>query len=356
MPSLNLKDFRFHNLPTNTKILIIRLRSLGDMVLNTACYKIVKENLPSCELSVLVESPLQDVISGNPYVDNIIVLDRDKIKSSITNQIRFINYIRKQGYDIVIDMHGGPKSAIFTLFSKAKYRVGLEDNRRHFVYNIKVKSTSFTTIHSLEYQIRTLKALGCSVNNARPYIHISEEDRLQANSLLKEVGISEDDKIAVIAPAVLKKHNEWQPDKFALIADYYQQKRCLKILFASGPNQGSQIKRIGKFMNTNFISLAERTTIKDLAAISKRSIFLLCHNSGPMHLGAAVGVPVFALFGPSNPTAWRPLGDRHHVFYKSLPCSPCAPHPLKVCREGDPECKKMISAEEVIKVIDDKLG
>jgi len=349
MPSLNFKD----TLHSNAKILIIRLRSLGDIVLNTACYKIVKENLPSCELSVLVESPLQDVISGNPYVDNIIVLDRDKIRSGITNQIRFINYIRKQGYDIVIDMHGGPRSAIFTLCSKARYRVGLEDNRRHFAYNIKVKSPSSTTIHAIEFQIGILRALGCSVNHARPYIHISEEDRLQTNGLLEEVGISEDDKIAIIHPAVVSKHDEWQPDKFALIADYYQQKRCLKILFTCGSNQVSQIERIRKFMNTNLISLAERTTIKDLAAIFKRSEFLLCHNSGPMHLGAAIGIPVFALFGASNPIAWRPLGDRHHVFYKSLPCSPCTPHPLKECREGDPECKKMISAGEVIKVIDD---
>jgi heptosyltransferase-2 len=71
-----------------------------------------------------------------------------------------------------------------------------------------------------------------------------------------------------------------------------------------------------------------------------------------MHLGAAVGLPVFALFGASNPMVWRPLVDRHHIFYKSLPCSPCT-SPLKGCREGDAECKKMISAEEVIKVIEE---
>ncbi|MBI5183638.1 MAG: glycosyltransferase family 9 protein [Nitrospinae bacterium] len=357
MSSLNLKDFRFHNLPNKAKILIIRLRSLGDLVLNTACYKIVKEDLPSCELSVLVESPLQEVIGGNPYVDNIIVWDKDKIRSSIINQIRFINYnIRRQGYDMVLDMHGGPRSAIFTFFSKAKYRVGLEDNRRGLAYNIKVKvksSSSSTTIHALEFQIGILKGLGCRVDHARPYIHISEDDRLKADSLLKGVGIADDDKIAVIHPAVVKRHNEWQPDKFALIADYYQQQRGLNILFTCGPNQGSQIERIGRFMKSNLISLAEKTTIKDLASILQRSKFLLCHNSGPMHLGAAMGVPVFALFGPVYPTGWRPLGDKHHVFYKPLPCSPCAPYPLKECREGDAECKKQISAEEVIKVIEE---
>ena len=121
--------------------------------------------------------------------------------------------------------------------------------------------------------------------------------------------------------------------------------------------QTRQVEDILKRMATPGYSLGGRTSLREFAALVHDAEFLLCHNSGPMHIGAAVGAPVFALFGPSAPQRWIPQVDVHHIFYKNIECSPCTRATRKPeCFQGNAECKRLITAQEVMRAIEDKIN
>lgn len=352
--------FALSSLPPDCKILVIRLRSIGDVVLNTPVLENLKRNLPQCRLSVLVESPCDAVLKGNPFVDERIVRERKgssskNILKTIREEVSFFRELRRRRFDLVLDFHGGPRAANTAFLSGAPWKMGHKNSPRTWAYNLRVTTPyDGQRVHTVKEQLSKLAALGMKVEETAPRIWISKEEREEIRHWLAKEGIAREEPFAVVHPGIVKIHQRWRPEKMARVADYIQERLALRVVFASTGMQIPQVEEITTLMKPKITSLAGKTDLRQLIALLGEARFLVCHNGGQMHLAAAVGTPVLALFGSSTPDLFAPVGENHRIFYKRLPCSPCAPRPqYEKCFQGFPECMEKITAEEVMEAAGD---
>lgn len=335
--------------PRGANILLIKLRSIGDVVYNTAVYTPLKRCYPDSRLTVLVEPASYDLVCDHPDVDEVLCFK----KGSCLEQARFYLRLFRNRYDIAIDMHEGTRGAVMCFVTRAPYRVGHKYARRSFLYNVKVDFNDLNPKYPIDYQVGLIQKLGGRFDRPAPDIHISTAHRENAERLLAENGIGPNDEFCLLHVGTRKIYDQWQYEKFARLTEMFSDRFGLKVILTCGPGEEDQVQKvIGRLSpGTPFVFLT--TGLQELGVITRRARFALCHNGGYMHLASAMGTPVIALFGVVHPRVWRPLGDRHVILYKNIECSPCNSRTRKKeCYQGDAECKRQITVEDVLEGAD----
>ncbi len=340
------------SIPKKAKILLIKLRSIGDVVYNTAVYSPLKRHFSDSHLTVLVERPSYDLVCNHPDVDEVLCFE----KGSIWEQLQFYRQLILTRYDVVIDMHEGTRGAVMCLLTRAHIKIGHKFAKRSFVYNTKLEFSDFHPQFPIDYQVSLIKKMGVSFTEIAPSIHISNSAKLRAKNLLLKNEIKESDKYCVIHPGTKKIYDQWQYKKFARLVEVIPEKYGVEVVLTCGPGEESQVENILKFVQNGQIKYIQ-TGLQELGSITQGALFVLCHNGGFMHLASALGTPVIALFGVVHPRTWKPLGEKDQVIYKNIECSPCYKHTRKKkCYAGDAECKRVIEVEDVIKAVEQSLG
>ncbi len=339
-------SFPRDKLPKNPKILIIKLRSIGDVVYNTAVYTPLKKSFPGCHLTVLVEHFSQDLVRHHPDVDQVLSFD----KKSGWQQIAFYYHLFANKYDVVIDMHEGTRGAVMCFVTQAPYRVGHKFAKRSFLYNVKLEFGDLHPKHPMDYQVALIKKMGVQFDEISPSIYISEAAKIKGLELLNDAGISNQEPFCIVHPGA-KIYDLWEAEKFAELADTLYSQHPMKILFTCGPGQKHLIDEITpliKIAPHAFIS----TDLQELGAITQRAQFVVCHDGGYMHFAAALGTPVVGLFGWTNPEIWHPPGNNTTIVSKEIDCRPCNLKTRKeICWNGRPECKSLIMVADIISAI-----
>ena len=340
--------FDKEKLPQKPKILLIKLRSIGDVIYNTSVYTPLKRCFPDSHLTVLVEGPSYDLVRSHPDVDEVLCFH----KGSPWEQIRFYWKLFSKGYDMAIDMHEGTRGAIMCFVTRAPLRVGHRYAKRAFFYNVKLEFNDLQPKFPVDYQVALIKKLGASFDQAAPAIYLSDESRENARCLLEDKGIRPEDPYCIIHPGTRKIYNQWQYEKFARLADILSSRYGLKIVITCGPGEKNQAQAmIDRIEGTPFTFII--ADLQELAVITEGAEFAVCHNGGYMHLSSVLGTPVIALYGSVHPRVWRPLGERDVVVYKQVECSPCNRKTRKKeCYKGDAECKQIITVEDVLAGVD----
>ncbi|MBI5427495.1 MAG: glycosyltransferase family 9 protein [Nitrospinae bacterium] len=335
-------------LPANPRILLIKLRSIGDVIYNTAVYGPLKKRWPRAHLTVVVEPPAYDIVKDHPAVDEVLCFK----KGSPLEQLRFYCRLFADRYDAAIDMHEGPRGSGMCFLSRARFRIGNKRAKRSFLYNVRLTFDDLQPKYPIDYQVALIRKMGVEFGEVAPAVHISEAGVKRGGDILSQNGIAPGDPFCVIHPGVRKIYDQWQFDKFAALADYFHSRYGLKIVLACGPGQEDQARAVLGLVRDAPCAFIQ-TGLQELAAITRRARFVLCHNGGYMHLAAAMGTPTVALFGTANPAVWGPWGQGHAVLYKSLYCSPCDSRTRrKECDSGDAECKRLIAPEDVVKEVE----
>ncbi len=338
-------SFPREKLPKNPKFLIIKLRSIGDVVYNTAVYTPLKRSFPDCHLTVLVEPFSLDVVRHHPDVDQVLCFE----KKPWLQQLRFYSRLFTDHYDVVIDMHEGTRGAIMCFVTQAPYRVGHKFAKRSFLYNVKLEFGDINPKHPIDYQVALIKKMGVEFEKISPSIHISEPAQIKADQLLQAEGIGAHEPFCILHPGA-KIYDRWEADKFAQLADMIYSQHHMKILWTCGPGQKHMVDEITPKIKSTphaFIS----TNLEALGAITQKARFVVCHDGGYMHFASALGAPVVGMFGWTNPV-WRPLGTNATIVSKEIECRPCNRHTRKkVCWDGRPECKVLITVEDILSAI-----
>jgi lipopolysaccharide heptosyltransferase II len=339
-------------LPPKPKILLIKLRSIGDVVYNTSVYTPLKRCFPDSHLTVLVEKPSYDLVRNHPDVDEVLCFN----KGSLLQQMRFYWELFARGYDMAIDMHEGTRGAIMCFLTRARFRVGHKHAKRSFFYNVKLEFNDLQPKFPVDYQVALIKKLGANFDKVSPAVYLSEASRENARRILEDNGIRAEDPYCIIHPGTRKIYNQWQYEKFARLADRLSSDYGLKIVITCGPGEEDQAQAmIDQIKGTPYTFIL--TELRELAVITEGAEFAVCHNGGYMHLSSVLGTPVIALYGSVHPRVWRPLGERDVVVYKQLECSPCNHQTRKKeCYKGDAECKQIITVEDVLCGVDQILG
>ena len=336
------------SVPKNAKILLIKLRSIGDVVYNTAVYSPIKRHFSNAHLTVLVERPSYDLVCNHPDVDKVLCFE----KGSFWSQVHFYSQLIWTRYDVVIDMHEGTRGAVMCFLTLAPIRIGHKFAKRSFFYNTKFDLSGFSPRFPIDYQVGLIRKMGVPFSDIAPSIHISDSAKIRARRLLLKNGIEGSDSYCVIHPGAKKKYDQWQFKKFAHLVEVIPKKYGIKVLLTCGPGEESQVESVIKFVKNGqkkYIQMG----LQDLGGITQGALFALCHNGGYMHFASALKTPVIALFGVVHPRSWKPLGEKDQVIYKSIECSPCGEHTRKKeCYEGDAECKRVIEVGDVIEAIE----
>jgi ADP-heptose:LPS heptosyltransferase len=298
------------------KILVIKLRAIGDVLLSTPVLKNLRHNFKDAEIDFLTEPPSREIIEGNPFVDDLIIFDRrDKSLSSFLN-------LRRKKYDLVIDLFCNPRSALMTFTSGARYRVGYAFKGRSYAYNIKLKPRK-EVHHNVEFNLDALRSLGLEIVDKNPYLPIDESAEKFAEKFFDENDL--DNKLTVaLIPVGTWETKRWELKKFAELGDIIAKNFNAEILIIWGnEKEFEEAITISSLINAKPI-IPPRTSLKQLSAILKRCSFAIANDSGPMHISAVVGTPTLGIFGPTNPYAQGPFGEKHlWVRNEEIDCLGC---------------------------------
>jgi heptosyltransferase I len=341
-----LLSFPRDKLPKNPKFLIIKLRSIGDVVYNTAVYAPLKKSFPDCHLTVLVEKFSLDLVRHHPDIDEVLCFD----KSSGLGQLGFYFRLFANRYDVVIDMHEGTRGAVMCFVTQAPYRVGHKFAKRSFLYNVKLEFWDLKPKHPIDYQVALIKKMGVEFDEVSPAIHISDSSKNKADKMLHAEGIDQQEPFCILHPGA-KIYDRWEAEKFAELADSIYSQHNIKILFTCGPGQKHMVDEIIPKLEKAthaFIS----TGLQELGAITQKAQFVVCHDGGYMHFASVLGAPVVGMFGWTEPRVWRPLGTQTTIVSKDIECRPCDSKTRKQeCWNGRSECMSLISVEDIISAI-----
>jgi predicted lipopolysaccharide heptosyltransferase III len=322
-------------------LLLIKLRYIGDVLLATPTLRAIKAAWSDVRVTMMVNRGTEDVLSGNPDVDEILVLD----KGSLAAQGRLIADLRRRRFDTVIDFTDGDRSAFLSWVSGAPVRIGFNDEHRWRGkwYTHVVQSVPGVR-HRIDRDLEALKPISIQAGSKNPQLWLTSEEANSADQLLDQLGVQRSQSIVVLQPGARYWFKAWPPERFAELADRLISQHSCQVLIGGSHQDieiGQQIRQMAK---SSPIIMAGRTTIKQFAAIVKKSALFVGSDSGAMHIASAVGTPVVALFGPSSPAEWGPRGGATEVIYKGLDCRVCF-HPT--CQRGEQNCMKLIAVDEV---------
>jgi heptosyltransferase-3 len=338
------------------RILLIRLRNIGDVLLMVPTIRSFREAFPKAYLAALVNAGTEEMLSGNPLLDEILVFDpRWKalpLRHRVVREGKFLREVRRRKFDLTINMTEGDRGAFLCLASGARYKVGLYHPDRTLwwkrrIYDQMVRIPDWRA-HIVEQNLEFARSLGLHPRDTRLAIYYSAEDDRSLTLLLEAEGIQPGDTLVHVHPTSRWLFKCWRDDGVARVIDELTGRAGVRVVLTSGGGE-KEIEKIGRIVNlcrTPPANLAGRTSLKQLAALSARARLFIGVDTAPMHIAAAVGTPVIALFGPSGEFNWGPWGPGHRVIKKDFTCRPCGEDGCQGSKKS--RCLDEISAEEVL--------
>ncbi|MEW6456976.1 MAG: glycosyltransferase family 9 protein [Acidobacteriota bacterium] len=330
------------------KILLVRLRLIGDVIMTTPALRILKETFPNSFISYVVETEQKEIIEGNPSIDKLIVLKR---KSSLIEFLKFIKSLRKERYDVAIDFHGGPKASLIAFFSRADLKIGYNIPYRKLLYDIHVRRKTDKPIHSIESQINLLKPMGIDIKSIPPvYIpDANSEEKIRIEKILNDNYLKNYKRVLLHVSAG-NEFRDWGIDNIKKFIKYLSQEESMKVILVGSEKD---LDRVDYLKNEkNVYSLVGKLNLKELREIIIKSDVFVGPDSGPMHLASTTRTPIIALFGPTIPEIFGPWSENAFVIQKNFDCRPCK---QKKC-EKEFICIRSISPEEVFEKVKNTLN
>jgi lipopolysaccharide heptosyltransferase II len=331
--------------PEYKRILAVKLADLGDLLTVTPALQALHAANPSTQIDLLVPPSSAGLLLGAPYVNDIISFDKfpfDNLRGildpgRVTSTVRFLLRLRLSKYDALAIFHhftlrwGSVKFAMLALASGAVARAGLDNGRGRFL-TLRVPDRGFGTMHEAEYWLHVAALLGADTRGEwQTHIPLTEAHRSFAANLVNSEGMNHATSLVAIhlGAGAYSKARIWPVERFAVVARNLINANNASIIIVGGPDEvgaAADLERLIKSPSVH--NLAGKTTIHETAALIERCKLFVGNDSGPMHIAAAVGTPVVAVFGPSNKDAWGPYAppgkpNPNHVVTRHLPCQPC---------------------------------
>lgn len=304
------------------RILVITLSNLGDIILTTPVIASLRREFPASRIDVLVGPAGKEVFEKDRNIFKVIIYDKHM---PIAGKRRLQLKLKKLNYDLVVDL----RNTVFGLLIGPKYRTA---TIQHFPPHI---------VHSIDRHLHRLRSIGIESCERRPYLHITQEDEAYVSGLMKASGVRE--KFVAISPGAKSHLKRWTQEGFAAVADRLAGECKADIVFIGSGEDETIVSGVIKKMKHKPHNFTSKTNIRQLGSLLKRSKLLITNDSAPLHLGCALGARVLAVFGPTDPKKYGPVGEFDVVINKKLSCSPCED---AVCRFNY-ECMSLITPEDI---------
>lgn len=333
------------------RILLIKPSSLGDLVHAMPALAALRDRFPAASFTWLVKSQWADLVERMEGVDEVW-----PVPPGLTGWLSQVPRLRAARFDLVIDLQGLLRSGAMSWLAGCPVRMGLstarEGSRWFYTDEVPVETAD---IHAVERNLLVARALGAAVPS-RPAFRFrsSEQDRTAAAALLEREGIRPGEAWIAMNVAARWPTKRWPPESFAQAADGLHKEGLGRVVLTGGPDERAEAEAVTRMMASKPADLTGRIPLGLLPALLKAASLMVTNDSGPMHVAAAVGTPVVALFGPTNPRLTGPYGGPHRVLVSGIACSPCY---SRRCRhQVERECLRRLSPAAVVEAAREQMA
>lgn len=317
------------------KILVMKLKHIGDVLLATPCLRALHETFPHARLSMLVDEGTESVIQHHPLLDEVILFPRREMKGlspgRIAREWKFASGLRRRRFDMTVDLTSADRPAWLAWFSGARYRLAYNMGKgfagKRLLYTHAAPWPADPDIHEVKKNLGVLERFGITAPAPKLEMHFTEADDRVVREALASFGLQQADggspHFVVAHPTSRWLFKCWEDERFAALLDWIQKEHRLPVIVTCGPD-ARELDRVGKVLAACKVkprTLLGHLSLTQWAALVKRARLFVGVDSAPMHIAASQGIPSLAFFGPTGFQNWRPWAIPSEVLVKDCPCS-----------------------------------
>ncbi len=328
------------------KILVIKLSALGDVILIIPSLRALRKKYPEAWIAVLVGRRSRKIIRNCPYVDDVIVYEAsDKVHP--LPLVRMSRLLAREDYDLVVDLQNNRSSHFMAFFCGAPIRAGYHNRKWSFFLNRRVKGSQ-AVMQPLEHQFQALKLVGVESYDKQLEFWTERSEEERVSEFLASQWISPSQILVGINPGASPRWptKQWPAENYAKLCDELAKRNICAVLTGSADEE-VLIRQIAALCRHKPINASGKTSITELAGLIRRCKVFVSSDSAPMHIAASVGVPLVAIFGPTDPKRHLVPPAHYRIFRGEVPCSPCY---LRHCSLGL-VCLKKIAVAEILESV-----
>jgi heptosyltransferase III len=324
------------------KILLLKFRNIGDVLLATPLINNLKNNYPDALIDFSVNKETESIITLNPNLNKVITYDRGQIRTlpvfkRLWREVQFIRSFKKEKYDIVINLTNGDRGNLISWYSKAPIKIGYKSKNLIFKKSITHEMPEQKLRHTVELALDSLRVLNMPVINKKVQIYWSQEDERTLSKKLESLT-----SFIHIHPVSRWRFKCIADSTMAKIIDYCEIDLGIKVIITASEDifEIQKVDNILSLTNSNPLNFSGILSLKQTAVLNKKAKMFIGVDTSIMHISASNNVPVLAFFGPSGACHWGPWDNnllesgytkvsgmqsmgRHKVFSESRLCQPC---------------------------------
>jgi len=326
------------------KYLIINPFGIGDLLFTTPMVRAIKSSYPDSFIGYWCNERVGELLRSNPKIDRVFALSRGDIKrihknsplKRITTLFKLINEIRRERFDIALDLSLDSRYGLWSKLAGIKKRIGFNYKNRGRFFTDKIDLTAYLGKHVIEHNLDLLRSVKIEPKDISPELVISEEDKAKTRSILKEYGVIATDLLIGVAPGAGASwgraaiYKQWPAKKFAEVVNKATKELNAKIIILGSADEKPLAEivlfnSIARNDDGRVINLIGKLNLKALAAVINELKLLICNDGGPLHMAVALGVKTVSIFGPVDEKVYGPYppGAKHIVIKRDISCRPC---------------------------------
>jgi heptosyltransferase-2 len=320
---------------------------LGDAVMTTPALAGLRSAFPGARIALLAKPLVAELFRHHPDVDEVIVYERPGRHEGASGRLRLGGELRRRRFDAALLLQNAFDAALLAFLARIPERAGYPTDGRRLLLSLPVPLTrDILQRHEVEYYLCLLDGLG--VPRPEPAVLkllVTDEERAGIASRLASPGLEPGAPIVAINPgATYGSAKRWYPDRFAAVADALSEEWEAAVVVVGSPAEAPLAGEIEAAARAGVVNLAGKTTVREMMALLSLSSFLVTNDSGPMHIGAALGVPLVAIFGPTDWRRTSPWTSLARIVRVEIDCSPCR---SRACDRGH-ECMLGVTPQMVV--------
>jgi len=313
---------------------------IGDAVMTTPAMAALRSAFPTAEIVVVANPPVAELFRHHPYCDRVLVYDKRGGHRGLSGFLRFCGLLRRERFDLAILFQNAVEAALLTFLAGVPRRAGYAtDGRRLLLTHAVPVGDAERRLHHTAYYLQMLEVLGIRGGDGCLRLASSEEELAWARTQLGS-GVL----VAINPGAAYGSAKRWYPDRFAEVGNRLAAEYGARIVLTGGPGEIEIGRDIAAAMSVVPLNLIGKTSVRQMMAILSLCRLVVTNDSGPMHVAAAYGVPIVAVFGPTDHTTTSPLAENCRVIRKEIACAPCL---LRQC-PTDHRCMEAVGVEDVM--------
>jgi lipopolysaccharide heptosyltransferase II len=318
---------------------------IGDAVMSEPALSALRRLFPQAELTLLVKPAVAELFKGHPDVSRILVYDDRGQHAGLTGKWRLANELRRGRFDLAILFQNAFEAALLAFLAGIPRRYGYATDGRRLLLSDPVPRPGRTVItHQVHYYLEMLRPLGCEEGAKSPRLVLFREEEAAMAKRLAESGVGSSESLIGLNPgSTYGGAKRWLPERFAETADRLAGQSGAKVLIVGARGEETLARAIAEKIQARTVVLSGQTSVRELMAAVKRCSVFVTNDTGPMHIAAAFGVPVVAVFGPTDWRTTAPFGAGHTLVRQPVDCSPCL---LREC-PIDHRCMTRVTVDEV---------